>query len=179
MSEGMSRTGIATPEELRASPGYPSEERLRQGRVVVIECVQEIPCNPCEAACHQGAITVCEPITNVPVLHEELCDGCGLCVAQCPGLAIFVVDFNYSPTEALVGFPYEYLPLPRPGQVVDAVNREGVVVAQGRVVRVVNPRANDRTPVVYIAVPKELGMEVRSMRRERVAGSGGTGVTHE
>ena len=36
----------------------PSEERMRQGRVAVIECVQEIPCNPCSFSCKFNAITI-------------------------------------------------------------------------------------------------------------------------
>ena len=108
-----------------------------------------------------------EPITSLPVLHEEKCDGCLLCIAPCPGLAIFVLDETYSDREATVMLPYEFLPLPEKGEKVDALNRRGEVVAEGTVVRVRNPKAFDRTPVVTVAVPKELGMEVRHIRLRR------------
>ncbi len=161
---GLASTGIPSEEELRSSPGYPSPERLSQGRMVVIECVQDIPCNPCEDACPQGIICVGEPITNVPsVRRDGACTGCGLCVAACPGLAIFVVDMSYSEVEALVSFPYEFTPLPDRGDRVPATDREGVVVAEGQVVRIQKPSSFDRTAVVTIAVPHEYAMTVRGI----------------
>ena len=51
MKEGVSYTGIPSEEELKNCFGIPSEERMKKGRVAVIECVQEIPCNPCEGTC--------------------------------------------------------------------------------------------------------------------------------
>ena len=84
MNKGVMYTGIPSPEELAACPGVPSEERMAKGRVAVIECVQEIPCYPCENACRLGAITIGEQITNLPTLHEEKCTGCGICATVCP-----------------------------------------------------------------------------------------------
>ena len=92
MREGVAYTGVPSKEELRQAPGVPSQERMRQGRVAVIECVQEIPCNPCESACRFQAIHIGEQITDLPRIDEEKCTGCGACVAACPGLAITVVD---------------------------------------------------------------------------------------
>ena len=165
--QGVRQTGVHSEEELRASPGYPSAERLQKGRVAVIECVQDIPCNPCELACRQGAIHIGAPITNLPVLDQNICSGCGLCIAACPGLAVFVVDMNHSDSEALVSFPYEYLPLPAVGDLAEAVNRAGQPVATARVIRVQDPPAFDRTATVTVAVPKEYGMVVRSIARSR------------
>ena len=84
--------GLASLDELRASSGYPSEERLEKGPVAVIECIQGIPCNPCESACRFNAIVVGKPITNLPRLLEEKCRGCGLCVALCPYGALEIVE---------------------------------------------------------------------------------------
>ena len=36
--------------------GYPSKERLAKGPIVVIECPEEIPCNPCETICPKNVI---------------------------------------------------------------------------------------------------------------------------
>jgi thioredoxin reductase/Fe-S-cluster-containing hydrogenase component 2 len=166
---GVAISGVHCEEELQESPGYPDPERLQKGGVAVIECVQDIPCNPCELACHRGAIRVGVPITNLPILVEEDCSGCGLCIADCPGLAVFVVDLNYSEDEATVTFPYEYLPLPQVGDVVEAVGRAGEPLTRGRVTRVQNPPAFNRTAVVTVAVPKEYGGLVRSISRGRRA----------
>jgi len=170
VAEGIAMRGYVTLEELKGTPGCPGDERLQRGAVAVIECVQEIPCNPCEAVCPYGAITVGEPITNLPVLDGDRCCGCGLCLAACPGLAIFLVDMTRGPGEAAVSFPFEYLPLPGAGARVAAVNRSGDIVTEGTVLSVKNPHRNDRTPIVTITIPREFAMEVRGItmpHRER------------
>ncbi|MDF3000172.1 MAG: 4Fe-4S ferredoxin [Bacillota bacterium] len=158
--------GYITREELEQFGLFPSEERFKQGPVAVIECIQEIPCNPCEAACPRNAIQIGAPITTLPMLNEKLCTGCGICIAKCPGLAIFTVDKTYSGDEATVSFPYEYVPLPVKDEIVEAVNRVGEVVCKGRIIKVLNPKAYDRTPVVTVAIEKEFADEVRSMKRK-------------
>ena len=165
IKEGVRTTGIPSKEELEASPGYPSAEALARGPTAVIECVQDIPCNPCELACPNGAIFVGEPITNLPVLYPDRCNACGKCIAICPGQAIFCVDMTYSEDKATVSFPYEFLPLPSKGDIVSGVNRAGEVICDAEVVRVLRPKSFDRTAVITVAVPKALAMEVRSMKR--------------
>ena len=157
------KDGFLNLEELAELPGVPSEERQEEGAVAVIECAQEIPCNPCEELCPHGAIKVGKPITNLPVLDEDLCTGCGLCIAGCPGQAIFVVDRTYSDDDASVQMPYEFLPIPEKGSLVEGLNRAGESVCSVRVLKVSNPKSYDRTRVIRIAVPKELAMEVRSI----------------
>ncbi len=147
-------------------PGYPSAKRMLRGMVAVIECEQEIPCNPCEASCPRKAIIVGIPITNLPVLNEDACIGCGLCVASCPGQAIFMVDLTYSDTTAVVGFPYEYLPLPHVGEIVKTVSRDGIVLGDGRVTKIMNNKMTDKTNIVYVEVDKKIGEEVRSIARK-------------
>jgi Fe-S-cluster-containing hydrogenase component 2 len=157
--------GYVTIEELKQFNMLPSDERFKKGPVAVVECIQEIPCNPCEPACNFGAIVVGEPITNLPIIKEDLCTGCGLCIAQCPGLAIFVVDLTYSDTEATVSFPYEYTPTPKEGDEAIGVKRNGEEVGPVKVVKVLNPTSFKNTPVVTVAVPKALANEVRSIKR--------------
>ena len=164
MSEGVRYTGVPSNEELRNSPGFPSEERQAKGRVAVIECVQEIPCNPCENACPVGAIIIGSPITNLPVLDADKCTGCGQCLARCPGLAIFLINQKYSETEAVISFPFEYWPFPKEGDVVDAVDRGGQVVCHGTVTSVRMPESFKNTCIVSIAVPREYSAQVRSMK---------------
>lgn len=162
--EGILYTGTPSDEERLNCPGRPSEERIAKGPVAVIECVQEIPCNPCEAACPFGAIKVGRPITNLPQLDEEACTGCGVCIAACPGLAIFKIDETYSEREALVEFPYEYYPLPAKGDTVTVVNRFGEAVGKGTVVSVKQPKKFDNTAVIGVRVAKELADQVRGMK---------------
>ncbi len=166
MTRGFKATGILTGTELRSLPGVPSKERAEKGPVAVIECAEEFPCNPCESACTHAAINVGHPITNLPTLKEDLCTGCGICLARCPGLAIFMMDLSYSKDEAAVSFPHEFLPVPEEGDKVKAVNRGGRVVTTGKVIKVRNHRSQDRTPVVTIAVSKKHAWVVRGIHRK-------------
>lgn len=163
--EGVRRTGIPSKAELQASPGYPSPEALARGPIAVIECVQDIPCDPCQAVCPRGAIHVGSPITNLPVFYADKCNGCGSCIPICPGQAIFRLDMTYSEKRATVSFPYEFLPMPRKGNIVHAVNRAGEVVCEAEVLRVQQPKRFDHTAVITVAVPKDVAMDVRSMKR--------------
>lgn len=165
-NRGIAETGIASLEELHASPGYPDVGDFENGPIAVIECVQEIPCNPCETACRQGAIQVGDPITTLPSFEAGECSGCGLCIASCPGQAIFLVHLNYSETESLVSFPFEYVPLPQEGSQVQATNRAGEIVCSAEVVQVRTAKALDRTAVVTIRIPRAYAHEVRGIHRQ-------------
>ena len=165
MNESILTTGIPSERELASSPGYPSQERMKKGRVAVIECVQEIPCNPCETACKAGAITVGEQITALPVLNADKCNGCAQCIPQCPGLAIWVVDKSREDGMAVIEFPYEYLPLPQAGGQVSAVNRAGEAVCPAQVLAVRQNKAYDNTAVISILVSAEYADNVRGMKR--------------
>lgn len=168
METGIIYDGYPSMEEIKQANGWPDEERFAKGPVAVVECVQQIPCNPCESACPFHAIQIGQPITNTPQVDRDKCIGCSMCVAACPGLAIFLVDKTYSETEATVSFPFEYDPLPEKGQEVDALSRAGEYVCKGHVVKVMNPKKNDHTPVVTLAIPKEYADTVRTMRRLRL-----------
>ncbi|PKL08652.1 MAG: 4Fe-4S ferredoxin [Spirochaetae bacterium HGW-Spirochaetae-7] len=155
--------GAPSLAELRAAGMLPSVEDLSKGACLCIECVEEIPCNPCETSCPQGAIAVGTPITNLPVLDGSKCTACGLCIAACPGLAIMMKDG--SGDEAVIRFPYEYFPLPEVGQKVTMCDRMGKAVCVGTIKRVDTPKRNDRTAVVTAAFDKSMIAEVVSMVR--------------
>ncbi len=156
--------GYLTIDELKCRQKMPTEARYKMGPVAVIECVQEIPCNPCEAACPKNAIVIGEPITKLPVLDESACIGCGICIAKCSGLAIFVVDKSGETGMSRVSFPYEYFPLPQKGDTVHALSRSGEIMCDAKVTSVVNPKSYDHTPVITIEVPTEMADEVRNMK---------------
>lgn len=160
-------TGYLSDEELRTSPGVPSEARRRQGLVAVIECIQDIPCNPCEAGCPSGAIVVGEDITALPRLEEEKCVGCRSCVPLCPGQAIFLVDESLEGGRAEVSLPYEFLPLPEEGEAVTALDRAGQELGEARVVRVSKTERMDQTAVVTLEVPREWSMKARFFKLRR------------
>ncbi len=157
----LATTGIPDKEQIAAV--LPCEARKKEGSVAIIECYQEIPCNPCADACPRGAITVA-PIHERPQLDEEKCNGCGICLTHCPGLAIVVTDYQYKETEALLKLPYEFSPLPREGEILSGCNREGEPIVDVKVLRV--QRSANKTHVLWLAVAKEQVDEVRFVRRK-------------
>jgi len=162
LKENKMARGFLSLGDLKKIPGYPSEERFKKGPVVVVECLEEIPCNPCETTCNKNVIKVGDPITNLPVLADEsACNGCGNCVIKCPGLAIFVVDKTYSKDSATVAIPYELLPLPVKGAGVVCIDRKGNEVCEGTVLKVLSGKALNKTNVVTIIIPKEFADTVR------------------
>ena len=154
-------------KDIEMKCGYPSKKRLEKGPVVVIECPEEIPCNPCETICPKNVITVGKPITNIPVVDEDKCDGCGVCIAICPGLAIFIVDETFSQDKAAITIPYEILPLPDEGELVDALDRNGNVVCEGEIIKIKDFKKANHTFLVTIAVPKKHSESVRNFKRQR------------
>lgn len=148
-------------ESGRNSRMIPDAERRAKGPVVVIECFQEIPCDPCHEACNQGAIQAFDDINSLPEIDFAKCNGCGRCISICPGLAIFVVDETWKDGLAVVRIPHEFIPLPNKGQQVKALSRDGVELCEAKVVKVENTKRHDRTPVVWVEIPRALAMDVR------------------
>lgn len=132
--------------------------------VAVFECVQRIPCNPCVEACPRGAIEALADINDCPKVNEALCNGCGLCLTRCPGLSIVVIDSEYKPDEALLKIPYEFLPLPEAGERVAALGRDGQVLGEAAVVK--TQQSQNKTSVIWLAVPKAQMMDIRNICRK-------------
>ena len=164
---GYMECGIISKRELEEIGHYPSEERMKQGPVAVCECLQKIPCNPCESSCPFHAIHIGEDISQLPELDVTKCVGCGNCQTHCSGLAIFVLDKSYSETVGSVAFPYEYLYSFEVVDKVKAANRAGENVCEGTVKKIVLTAKSDATPIVTLEVPIEYVDEVRSIYRER------------
>ena len=157
----LEKTGIPTKEQIDSV--FPSDERLSQGAVAIIECFQRIPCNPCAIACKRSAILPFEDINDLPVIDESKCNGCGLCIMKCPGLAIMVVDVSTPDSRGgLVKIPYEFTPLPEKGQVVTALNRAGHPIGEAVVENVILP--SNKTTVVTLRIDKSLVKDVRNFR---------------
>ena len=154
--------GIPTKDDIQKV--MPSPERFAEGPVAIAECFQQIPCNPCTKACAKKAIRVEPDINAVPEGDFSVCNGCGACIFRCPGLAIFVVDMTYKEDKALVRLPFEYLPLPEEGQQAMGLNRAGEELGYFPVVKAISGGKKNKTYVISLEVPKELAMEVRSIR---------------
>jgi Fe-S-cluster-containing hydrogenase component 2 len=157
-------TGIPSNEDIYKV--IPPKNRLEKGPVAIIECFQEIPCNPCSTHCPKNAICDMSNIIEIPKLDYDKCNGCGICATACPGLAIFVVDVSYSLDKALVKIPYEFLPEPLEGDIVLALNREGNPIGKCEIIKINRFKNNEKTPLLTLMVDKEIAMDVRNIRRE-------------
>ncbi len=156
---GYRETGVASREELAAR--FPPRERLLRGPCAIIECLEEIPCNPCEESCPFDAITIGEEITNPPRLDFDLCTGCGVCAGVCPGLAIFIADLSPGGGRARLTLPHELLPVPRKGDTVTVLSRSGETLGTAPVLRAIKVRT---TWLITIEVPEEWVWLARAIR---------------
>ena len=177
------RTDIVTTDEgyplslSLLTKGYVTEDELekftslnahQKGIHPVIECTQNIPCNPCQEACKFGCISVGANITNLPgVVPESKCTGCGMCVANCPGQAIFLVNEDAGDGFATITLPYEFLPTPQAGEKGTALDRSGKAVCDAEVVSVRTNKTFDHTMLLTIKVPREYAAQARFYKPEK------------
>lgn len=163
LSQSLLKKGYVADDEIQRFPGV----KHAGGIHPVIECTQNIPCNPCQDACKFGCIKVGDQITRLPEVDgSSRCTGCGMCVASCSGQAIFLVDEDAGGGWATVTMPYELLPYPQAGETGAALGRDGSVVCQAQVVSCRTSPAFDRTALLTIQVPRDMAMKARFFRRE-------------
>ena len=158
VSMNLLKKGFVADEEIERFPGVTH----RVGIHPVMECTQNIPCNPCQEACKKGCISIGSNITSLPIVVENSsCINCGMCVASCSGQAIFLVDEDIGDGMATVTLPYEFIPLPKEGTKGKGLGRDGKPVCEAEVVSVKNMKAFDKTNLLTIKVPKEYAMKAR------------------
>ena len=155
---GFKESGVITREELEERGLLPSIERLEKGPIAIAECPEGIPCNICVNVCPFNAVLM-DKIYDLPRIDPDKCIGCGVCVPQCPGLAMFIVDLS-KPGKALITLPYELLPEPRKGMRVKLLDRSGNVVGEGSIVKVWQ---YDKTWAVTVEIPRDKWFEVRAI----------------
>ena len=154
-------SGVPTLEQVKSR--FPKEEYLVKPKAVT-ECFEAIPCNPCSTSCPFDAITIGEDINTPPVVDFDKCTGCGICVFSCPGLAIFTVQAKED--YLVFKIPYEFVPYPYEGEIMDAVNRGGMVIGECEILRVKNSIKQDRTILLHVKVQRDLLYEFITVRRK-------------
>lgn len=158
VSESLLKKGYVSDDEIERFPGVTHKKGVHP----VIECTQNIPCNPCQDACVKKCISIGDNITSLPIVTAEgYCINCGMCVASCSGQAIFLVDEDCGDGTATVTLPYEFLPLPCEGSKGIALGRDGSKVCEATVVSVKSAKAFDKTHLLTMRVPKEFAMKAR------------------
>ncbi|MDF2513182.1 MAG: thioredoxin reductase [Herbinix sp.] len=165
ISMNLLKMGYLEEEEVERFPGVLNTKGIHP----VIECTQNIPCNPCQDACSRKCIKIGSKITALPSIDESKdCSGCGLCVASCSGQAIFLVNEEQEAGYATVTLPYEFLPLPSKGDKGIALDRSGKEVCKASVLEVKSSKAFDHTNLLTMRVPLSMAMKARFFVRQEV-----------
>ena len=155
------KDGVIRRTDVEAFNLVPPMQRIRGKRpVAMIECIQEIPCNSCVIACKLGAIQM-ENVNALPRINYDKCTGCMACVMVCPGQAIFLL--RAADGSAQVTLPYEFLPVPKAGELILALDREGKALGSAKVVRVLPPERNDGTSLITIELPEDWLFDARGI----------------
>jgi len=122
----------------------------------VINCAQEIPCNPCTEACVLQSIKIKDETMMGQPKFDGDCLGCCRCVALCPGLAITLVDKKYDKTKktARVVLPWE---MPddtiKIGQKIISTGIEGKEIGIGKIIAIKKAEWQNKRRLVSIEVP--------------------------
>lgn len=163
VSMNLLKKGYVADEEIERFPGVTH----RKGIHPVMECTQNIPCNPCQDACPRHVIKIGANITALPAVDDGVeCTGCGMCVASCSGQAIFLVDEEYEEGYAAITIPYEFLPLPEKGEKGLALSRSGEPVCEAEVVNIRTAPVFDKTNLLTMKIPAEMCMKARFYQRK-------------
>ena len=164
-----------TAEILKSPPGKTVAQHpllKEEGVFPVLHCTQEIPCDPCAAACPQGLIAIAEDeLRAVPrflgEILEKNCTGCEKCVTICPGLAITLVDTRKDAAMPTVTIPYEFsegaLELGA-GQQVQVCDTLGQILGETVVTRVKSLRGGGRTRLVQLKAPALIAAQIAGIR---------------
>lgn len=144
----LNQTGIPTLKQVLSR--FPETKALISPKAI-LECYEDIPCNPCETCCPFDAIHIGPNINVQPTLDVVACTGCGICVTSCPGLAIIVAQVKGN--EAQFKIPYEFLPYPEKGEIWHGLNRSGDVICDAIIDQILINKKQDHTVLVTVSVP--------------------------
>ena len=162
MFKSLKESGIASDEVVLSK--LPANLRRGSKGYAVIECFQEIPCNPCSVACPKDAIKPFDNINDIPQIDYDICDGCGICIALCPGLAIFAVDESYSSKnkgKAIVKIPHEFYGVQK-GDRMTGLDRAGKEIEEVTVIKCI--KNISKTTVLHIEVSLENANIIRAVK---------------
>jgi Fe-S-cluster-containing hydrogenase component 2 len=163
ISANLLQKGYLSDDEVAIYPGVTSKKGIH----AVIECTQNIPCNPCQDACPKGCIKVGANIVSLPAIDPNaVCIGCGLCVAACSGQSVFLLKEDVENSFAEVTIPYEFIPLPKKGDRGIALDRGGAVICDAEIAEIKSLPAYDHTNLLTFRVPIEMGMRARFWKKE-------------
>ena len=158
----LNQTGIPSKEQVNSR--FPNKIALIRPKAI-LECYEDIPCNPCQTSCPFDAIMIGSNINVQPKLITDKCTGCAMCVPSCPGLAIVIAQVKAD--KAVFKIPYEFLPMPKVSEQWHGVNRSGEVICDAEINSVLLSKKQDHTAVVTVTVPEQYLYDFVTIRVKR------------
>lgn len=163
ISKNLLTKGYLDNEEIEKYPGVKEEEGVHP----VIECTQNIPCNPCQDSCPNGCIVVKDIISLPELVDSEECTACGMCIASCPGQAVFLINNEAESGYSYITVPYEFSPIPNVGSLGFALDRSGEKICKAEVVEVKSFTALDKTNLLTMKVPIKYEKKARAFKEKK------------
>ncbi len=134
----------------------------------VFHCIQEIPCDPCVAACPLGLIKIDQgDIRNLPYYQavDNSCSGCMRCVTTCPGHAITLIDLRSEGELARVSLPYEFNQrVVEIGKMVTLLDIDGKELCMALVVNINGKKVFQSTKLITVQVDTSFVKRVAGYR---------------
>lgn len=158
----LNKIGVPSKEQIESK--FPTRQLLIKPKAI-IECYEDIPCNPCSTACPFDAIYIGKNINDIPQLDIEKCTGCAICVPSCPGLAIIIAQVKED--QAIFKIPYEMLPKPKPNEVWHGVDRHGKIICDAHIDKVLVNNKQDHTTLVTVFVPIDYLYDFVTIREKK------------
>jgi Fe-S-cluster-containing hydrogenase component 2 len=163
---------VADVKRLKSFSGVP--QTAQKTRVVAsVECFEEIPCRACQTACPEEAIhigRVPRP-ADVPILTEDKCTACGICVSACPSSAVVMMQEEPEKSVSRLVLPWRGSRPWRVGEFASLLNRRGETLGSARVMKVsevTDVQNSGRVQQVDVEVPTHLVWEARGLKAMKV-----------
>jgi len=145
------KTGV--PTQAQVDSVFFDDATLSEYKAI-IECYEDIPCNPCVTSCPVNAISMGPTIHNQPILDPNTCIGCSICVTSCPGLAIILAKVKDD--KAYFKIPYEMNEVFTKDMMVSALNRAGEIIGDAKIISIVNNPRQLKTQLIEVEVERSL-----------------------
>lgn len=158
-------TAPALRSELGKFAGVPKREHESRP-VASIECIEDIECGLCQAACPEKAIVISRAAAGGPAtfLNESACTGCGKCITACPARVPVMIHEREGHSTAQLTLPLPQNAHFKPRELAPLVSRRGEPLGSGKVLE-----ASADEGWLKVELPSHLAWEARGVRGNKSA----------
>jgi ferredoxin len=159
---------VADSKRIKSFSGVPQVEQKKR-IVASVECFEEIPCRACQTACPEEAILIgrVPRLADVPILTEDKCTACGICVSACPSSAIVMLQEEPEKSVSKLVLPWRGARPWRVGEFASLLNRRGETLGSARVIKaseIADVQTSGKVQQVEVEVPTHLVWEARGLK---------------